>query len=144
MSIASPTEIAVLIIIAVVMFGPDKVPQYARKAARIFHYLRNIANSTRDQLREDLGPKYADLEIQDLSPKNFVRKYVLDEFREDIDGIKSDLSEVRDDITDVRSDLMSATGDAVDAVQDAQSSGSGAKTVVAERTIPTPYDLEAT
>ncbi|AFV88999.1 MAG: sec-independent translocase [Acidipropionibacterium acidipropionici] len=144
MSMASPTEIAVLIIIAVVMFGPEKVPQYARKAARVFHYLRNIANNTRDHLREDLGPKYADLEIQDLNPKNFVRKYVLEEFREDIDGIKSDLSDVRDDITDVRSDLRSATGDAVDAVDDARSSASATSVAVAERTIPTPFDLEAT
>ncbi|AXE39303.1 sec-independent translocase [Acidipropionibacterium virtanenii] len=148
MSIASPTEIAVLIIIAVVMFGPEKVPEYARKAARVVHYIRNIANNTRDQLREDLGPKYADLEIQDLNPKTFVRKYVMDEFREDIDGIKSDLSEVRDDLTDVRSDLQSATGDALDAVQDASSSASGAQTSPAvaggPAMIPTPYDLEAT
>lgn len=143
---ASPTEIAVLIIIAVVMFGPEKVPQYARKAARVFHFIRNIANSTRDQLREDLGPKYSDLEIQDLNPKVFVQKYLLDDFREDIDGIRSDLSDVRDDLTDVRTDLQSATSDAVDAVQDAQSGLSQTAVAVAERNplVPTPFDVEAT
>lgn len=143
---ASPTEIAVLIIIAVVMFGPEKVPQYARKAARVFHFIRNIANSTRDQLRDDLGPKYANLEIQDLNPKVFVQKYLLDDFREDIDGIRSDLSDVQDDLTDVRSDLQSATSDAVDAVQDAQTDASHTAVAVAERNpfVPTPFDVEAT
>ena len=61
MSTAGPAEIAVLIIIAVLMFGPDKLPEMARKAARVYHYLKNIANNTRDQLRSELGPQFADL-----------------------------------------------------------------------------------
>ena len=36
MSTAGPAEIAVLIVIAVLMFGPDKLPEMARKAARIY------------------------------------------------------------------------------------------------------------
>lgn len=146
MELPSATEIAVLIIIAVVMFGPEKVPQYARKAARVFHFIRNIANSTRDQLRQDLGPKYSDLEIQDLNPKVFVAKYLLDDFREDIDGIKSDLSDVRDDLTGVQSDLRSAVDDAADAVQDTQAGASQTSVAVAERNpfVPTPFDIEAT
>ena len=93
MSTAGPAEIAVLIIIAVLMFGPDKLPEMARKAARVYHYLKNIANNTRDQLRSELGPQFADLDYQDLKPQNFVRKYVLDGLQDDIDEIKSDLSD---------------------------------------------------
>lgn len=98
MSTAGPAEIAVLIVIAVLMFGPDKLPEMARKAARIYHYLKNIANNTRDQLRSELGPQFADLDYQDLKPQNFVRKYVLDSLQDDIDEIKADLSDVRSDL----------------------------------------------
>lgn len=49
MSTASPSEIGVLIILGVLIFGPEKLPEFARKAARVTHYLKNIANSTRDQ-----------------------------------------------------------------------------------------------
>ncbi|WP_130864962.1 sec-independent translocase [Acidipropionibacterium timonense] len=102
MSSVSPTEIAVLLLLAVLMFGPEKLPEYARKAARVVYYLRNVANSTRDQLRNELGPEFADLDYRDLNPKVFVRKHLLDGMQDDIDEIREDLREVRSDL-DLRS-----------------------------------------
>lgn len=142
MSFPSPTEIAVLILIGVVMFGPDKLPDMARKAARVLHYLRGIANTTRDQLREDLGPKYADLEITDLNPKTFVSKYVMSEFRDDIDGIKSDIEGVRNDLDAGLSDLKSATSDLSD--DGSAEDRSAEPRTVALGSIPVPFDSEAT
>ncbi len=142
MEIPSPTEIAVLIIIAVVMFGPDKVPDMARKAARVFHFMKGIANSTRDQLREDLGPKYADLQITDLNPKTFVQKYVVNDFRDDIDGIKADLAEVRNDLDSGLNELQSATSGIAHSPSSANEPGEPVP--VAFGSIPVPFDSEAT
>ena len=137
MSTAGPAEIAVLIILAVLMFGPDKVPEMARKAARVYHYLRNIANNTRDQLRSELGPQFADLDYQDLKPQNFVRKYVLDGLQDDIDEIKSDLSDVRSDLDLGLADIRNSEGlpdvDPEDGPVEAH-----------DATRPTPFDPEAT
>ncbi|AZZ41727.1 translocase [Acidipropionibacterium jensenii] len=141
MSMMSPTELAVLILIGVVMFGPDKVPDMARKAARVFHFLKNIANSTRDQLREDLGPKYADLQITDLNPKTFVRKYVMDDFQDDINGIKADLEGVRNDLDSSINDFQTATADAP---QSPSSANEPVARTVALGSVPVPFDSEAT
>ncbi len=62
-------EILVLVVLAVIIFGPEKLPELARKAARVFNYLRRVANDARGQLREQLGPEFDDLHLSDLNPR---------------------------------------------------------------------------
>jgi sec-independent protein translocase protein TatB len=46
--------------------------------------LRQMANGVRDDLRAELGPEIADLDIRDLHPKTFVRKALLDDDEESL------------------------------------------------------------
>ena len=39
---------------------------------------RQFANAARDELREELGPEYADLELRDLDPRTIVRKHIIE------------------------------------------------------------------
>ncbi|MEL4359079.1 MULTISPECIES: sec-independent translocase [unclassified Luteococcus] len=98
-------EFLMLAVLATIMFGPEKIPELSRKAARIVFFLRNIANTAQDQLRAELGPEYANLDIRDLHPKTFIQKHLLEDMQSDIDEIKSDLSDVRSDLD---SDLKDA------------------------------------
>ena len=41
--------------------GPDKLPALARDAARMLRTLRELATGARTQLRDELGPEFADL-----------------------------------------------------------------------------------
>ena len=77
-------EMAVIALIAVLVFGPDKLPDLARQAGRFLHQLRKMATAARDEIREELGPDYADLELRDLDPRNIVRKHIV-EAMNDID-----------------------------------------------------------
>ena len=49
-------ELMVIAVVAVVVFGPDRLPEYARQAGRLVRQFRDLANSAQDQLREELGP----------------------------------------------------------------------------------------
>lgn len=80
------TEMAVIAVVAVLVFGPDKLPDLARQAGRIVKQLRTMANSARDDLRSELGPEYADLELRDLDPRTLVRKHILEAMDEDDDA----------------------------------------------------------
>ena len=71
-------EVAVIAFVAVLVFGPDKLPDFARQAGRMVRTLRTFANQARDELREELGPEYADLELRDLDPRAFVKKHIYD------------------------------------------------------------------
>ncbi|MBK9698471.1 MAG: Sec-independent protein translocase subunit TatB [Propionibacteriaceae bacterium] len=78
------SEIVVLAVLAVIIFGPEKLPDLARKAARVIQYLRGIANDARGQLRAELGPEYADISLSDLNPRNLGQRLLGEETTQDL------------------------------------------------------------
>jgi sec-independent protein translocase protein TatB len=78
-------ELMVIAVVAVVVFGPDRLPEYARQAGRLVRQLRNLANTAQDQLREELGPEYADLKLTDLDPRQAIRRHILEAMDEEDD-----------------------------------------------------------
>jgi sec-independent protein translocase protein TatB len=81
------SEILILGVLAVIIFGPEKLPEVARKAARVLNYLRNIANDAQGRLRQELGPEFADLELADLNPRAFVQKNLLDPVQTEVKNL---------------------------------------------------------
>ena len=77
-------KILVLAVIALVVFGPHELPKMAAKAGKALRELRNIAEGAKNDLREGLGPEFADFEIEDLNPRRFVQKHLLSEM--DLNG----------------------------------------------------------
>src|SRR3954453_21751608 len=75
-------ELAVIAFVAVLVFGPDKLPEFARQAGRMARQVRKFANEARDELRQELGPEYADLELRDLDPRTIVRKHIAEAMNE--------------------------------------------------------------
>ncbi len=75
-------EIAVLLVVAVIVFGPDRLPDMARQAARMIHTLRGFASNAQNELRDELGPEYADLTLRDLDPRVAVRKQIMEAMAE--------------------------------------------------------------
>ena len=69
-------KLLVLVVLALVIFGPNELPAIAAQAGRALRDLRKIAESAKDDLREGLGPEFADFEIEDLNPKRFVHKHL--------------------------------------------------------------------
>lgn len=100
-----------LVVLATIMFGPEKIPEFSRKAARVVFFLRNIANDAQTQLRNELGPEYADLDIRDLNPKTFVQKHILSAVQDDLDEIKADLADVKGELDSSAHDLKQLEND---------------------------------
>ena len=78
-----PLELVVIAIVAIIAFGPDRLPEFARTAGRLLRQVRQMVSNAQNDLRNELGPEFADLELQDLNPKNFVRKHLLEGFDDD-------------------------------------------------------------
>ena len=70
------SEFAVLALVAVFVFGPDKLPELAKQAAQLVRRMRALATDARDELRAELGPEYADLELRDLDPRAIVKRHI--------------------------------------------------------------------
>jgi sec-independent protein translocase protein TatB len=76
-------ELAVIFVVAVIVFGPDRLPEYARQAARLVRQLRTFAQSAQQDLRDELGPEYANLKLTDLDPRVAIRKHILEAMDDD-------------------------------------------------------------
>ena len=75
----SLTKLLVLAVIALVVFGPHELPKIAAQAGRALRDLRRIAEGAKADLREGLGPEFQDFDFDDLNPRRFVQKHLLDE-----------------------------------------------------------------
>lgn len=69
-------ELLGLALVALLLVGPNKLPTFAKDAARFIRKVRNFAQSATSDLRENLGPGFEDLSVSDLNPKSFIRKQV--------------------------------------------------------------------
>ncbi len=76
-------ELAVIAVVAVIVFGPDRLPEFARSAGRFLRTLRQMVNNAQDDLRRELGPEFQNLDVTDLNPRNFVKKHLLDGIDDD-------------------------------------------------------------
>lgn len=147
-----PMELVVLGIVAIIVLGPDRLPGLARDAARMLRTLRELAIGARTQLRDELGPEFADLDLRNLNPRTALQRAILGD--ED-SGLRADLRRLdpRDDLRDMgmRDDLrdMDPRPDLRRSVYDDEGQVSMRKPVApADRPLArgerAPYDEDAT
>jgi sec-independent protein translocase protein TatB len=74
-----PFEFVVLAAVALIVFGPDKLPQLSKDAARMLRTLRDMAQGARSQLTNELGPEFANLDLASLNPRTAIQKALLGE-----------------------------------------------------------------
>jgi sec-independent protein translocase protein TatB len=75
----SVLKIAVLGVLALVIFGPEQLPRIAGNAGRMLRELRRMAEGAKADLQQGLGPEFQDFDFNDLNPRNFVRKHLFDD-----------------------------------------------------------------
>lgn len=124
-----------LIVLAVIIFGPEKLPQFSRKAARVFVYLRDIANNAKQTISTELGPDYADIELKDLNPKTFIAKQLRDEV--------ALIDETKRELAATAATLKTSAKELEASAKEIEASVKADAPVVVEEP-PTPFDTEAT
>lgn len=80
-----PLELLVLAVVGLIVLGPDKLPGLARDAARMLRTLRDLAQGARTQLRDELGPEFADMDLRSLDPRAAISRAVLGDEADRID-----------------------------------------------------------
>ena len=89
----SGSEFLVIVLVAVIVVGPQRLPEYTRKLTQMVRQLRVFLDNARSQIAEEVGPEMADLDLSSLDPRQYdPRKIVRDALGEDIDAIREDLA----------------------------------------------------
>jgi sec-independent protein translocase protein TatB len=135
-------EFMLLLVLAVILFGPERLPDLARKAARVVRYVRTMAGSAQEQLSKELGPGFEDLDFRDLNPKSFVQKHLMSDVEPIIADVKSEISGVGSTVQGSQSDVAAAINGAKDVTPGGPHDVMAAETPAAR--VLTPFDVEAT
>lgn len=94
-------EFLILLVLAMVLIGPDKLPEYIAKLRDWIRQARGMAEGAKSQLEEQMGPEFRDIDWKQYDPRQYdpraiVRQALFDEPGEsdeaDIDG-ESDVVE---------------------------------------------------
>ena len=142
-----PLELVTLVVLAVLIFGPDKLPKMIQDVTRTIRKIREFSESAKEDIRKELGPEFKDFEFEDLNPKTLIRKQLgndelgLQEIRNGFD-LKKEMAEITDAVHSHESEASSSSS---------SSSGSPSGTVdmtkKPAKTDPDerpPFDVDAT
>src|SRR5215469_5718399 len=72
-------KLLVLGVIALIVFGPERLPGLASQVGRALRELRRMAEGAKSELQQNLGPEFSQFDINDINPRHFVRKHLLDD-----------------------------------------------------------------
>lgn len=109
-----PLELVTLVVLAVLVFGPDKLPKVIQDVMRTVKKIREFSETAKQDIRSELGPEFKDFEFEDLNPKTFIRKQLdndelgLKEIRNGFD-IKKEMAEVTDAVHGRESDSSASS-----------------------------------
>jgi len=125
-------EFIALALLALFIFGPERLPKVIGDGMRMLRQVRNMARNATSDLSRELG---TDISVEDLNPKTFIRKHLLSE--EDEATLRRPFDDAARDVRSVANDVNSVAGSGA--------SGGGSGAAVPDQTRrPQTYDSEAT
>ncbi|WP_026553373.1 protein translocase TatA [Arthrobacter sp. H20] len=82
-------EFLLLAVIAVMVLGPERLPEYASQLARLVKDLRRMATGARAQLREEVGPEIDEVDWRKLDPRQYdprriIKEALIDDFQDSV------------------------------------------------------------
>lgn len=103
----NPIKLLVLAVLALIVFGPDRLPAMAAQAGRLLREARKYLDGAKAELSDSLGPEFSNFDVADLNPKHFVRKHLVEEITGD-GVITGAFTGARDSFNGVRDDFRNA------------------------------------
>ena len=72
-------ELTAILLLALFVFGPERLPGLAQDAGRTLRQVRNYLRGVTDDIKTELGPEVGDLDLASLHPKRFVADLMKDD-----------------------------------------------------------------
>jgi sec-independent protein translocase protein TatB len=65
------SEFIVLLAVAAVVLGPERLPHYTQQLTRLIRELRRMAAGAQEKVREELGPEFDEVDWRALDPRQY-------------------------------------------------------------------------
>ncbi len=80
-------ELIILALLAVLILGPEKLPEYARKLTEWIRNLRRMAEGAKTQFREETGTDFDEIDWKKYDPRQYdPRRIIKDALADPVDG----------------------------------------------------------
>jgi sec-independent protein translocase protein TatB len=80
------SEFIVLLVVAAVVLGPERLPQYAQQLARLVRELRRVSQGAQEKIRAEMGPEFDDVDWYKFDPRRYdPRRIVREALTESVD-----------------------------------------------------------
>ncbi len=77
-------KLLVILVIALFVLGPERLPVYAQKLGELVRGLRKMASGAKDRMRDEMGPEFDDVDWKQLDPRQYdPRRIIRDALLED-------------------------------------------------------------
>ncbi len=127
-------ELLVLVVVALVVLGPERLPQYAQQLGRFVREAKAFALKAREQVRTEMGEEFDDVDWQALDPRRYDPRRIVRDALFDGDDDPLGLSDFGPNVPP----SMRPDGDR-------SAAGGGTTATVTEGgASPTAYDTDAT
>jgi sec-independent protein translocase protein TatB len=77
-------KILVILVIAMFVLGPERLPMYAKKLGELVRSVKRMADGAKDRLRDEMGPEFDEVDWKQLDPRQYdPRRIIRDALLED-------------------------------------------------------------
>ena len=126
-------EIVLLVLLALIVLGPRRLPHYAARLAELVRQLRDMAEGAKGQIREELGPAFDDIDWRQLDPRQYDPRRIVREALAEPSSRREDTDDPGTGASTSQPTGPGAGGGAVPGTL-----------AVHDPSLPTPFDLDAT
>jgi sec-independent protein translocase protein TatB len=78
------SEFIVLLAVAAVVLGPERLPRYTQQLTQLIRDLRKMAASAQEKVREELGPEFDEVDWRALDPRQYDPRRIVREALTDV------------------------------------------------------------
>lgn len=103
-------ELLVILLVILMLFGSDKVPEMARGLARIINQVKNASNDIKTEITKNVDESGIIKDIKETVNVEDIKKRIgLDDLKKTVDDINP-MNEVQQEIDKAKEDIETMTG----------------------------------
>ena len=100
-------ELIILVVLALLLLGPEKIPEYLRKLREWVHKIRLLAEGAKEQFKEETGTDFDEVDWQKYDPRQYdPRRVIREALSEPIEDLEASLHDAQTTVQDAADTVL--------------------------------------